>query len=145
MDWKAQAVADIAGIKPHWAGKYDWRPCHIEADGYVDLFVHMRGRRLPDKHLALRLRYLPDWTAAGRREAFVDPEDFSRTGAEFWPPENAVRGVNPTYRPNGASDPIPCICLRGVWGYHSMLHANEPAAGTKLMTFLLELQRLMDE
>jgi len=39
----------------------------------------------------------------------------------------------------------PAMCLMGVWGYHSVLHASERPDGTTLIGFLLELQGVLDE
>ncbi len=88
----------------------------------------------------LRLRYLADWQVAGRREAFVDPDDRAHADPRFWPPEG--NGLNPNYQHNGVSTPV--ICLRGVWGYHSVLHTDQSMDGATLLRFLVELQRVMD-
>lgn len=141
--WREAALAEVRGLKPHFAAKYGWNPIIIadeaeEADGPVDLVVMLRGNKLGDKAYSLRLRYQEDWQLAGRREAFVDPDDHTSEGLAHWPPVNAVRGVNPQ------NDP-PAICLRGVYGYHSVLHSNERPTGTTLLGFLLELQKVIDE
>ena len=36
-------------------------------------------------------------------------------------------------------------CLRGAWGYHSVLHADRPMGDSTLLAFLLELQKVLDE
>jgi hypothetical protein len=138
MDWREAALGDVRGLKPHFADKYGWRPVVTETDDAVELVVTLTGERLGERAYALRLRYLPDWQAAGRREAFVDRNDSACEDVSHWPPDQAVRGVNPNHQP-------PCICLRGVYGYHSVLHANERPGGTTLLGFLLELQAVIDE
>lgn len=141
VNWRQDARAEIDGLKLHFVSKYGWMPRVIERDGadVLDLIVTLRSKRLNGRTLALRLRYQPDWQIAGRREAFVDPEDPSLEGPEYWPPASTpVRGVNPTHNP-------PCICLRGVWGYHSVLHPDQPMASITLLGFLLELQAVLDE
>lgn len=143
-EWRQEALEEIEGLKPYWIRKHGWDPNVVERDDAVDLLIRLRGRRLGDKVYLLRLRYQEGWQTAGRREAFVNPEDPSQEGREFWPTE-AIRGVLPEHRPDSAGPIIPCICLRGVWGYHSLLHANESAAGTSLLTFLIELQGVIDE
>jgi hypothetical protein len=136
-DWRAGALAEIENLKPYWVDKYDWRPDHVVGDDAIDLFIHIRSRRL-GRDFLLRLRYRDDWETAGRRETFVSTDDRTQEGLEFWPPASAVRGVNPQNQP-------PAICLKGVWGYHSVLHPAERPDGTTLLAFLIELQRVMDE
>jgi hypothetical protein len=143
-DWREEALEEIQGLKPHWIRKYGWDPEVVQHGDGVELLVRLKGKRLGDTTYLLRLRYEAGWQTAGRREAFVDPEDPSKEGVEFWPPKG-IRGLNPDHRPNASGPVIPCICLRGVWGYHSVLHANESAEDTKLLTFLLELQEVIDE
>jgi hypothetical protein len=142
MAWREDARAEIDGLKPHFVSKHGWSPHVVEHEGadVLDLIVTLRSKRLGGRVLALRLRYQPDWQVAGRREAFVDPDDPSREGPAHWPParDPNVRGVNPEHNP-------PCICLRGVWGYHSVLHADRPMGDTTLLGFLLELQKVLDE
>ena len=145
MEWRTVALADINGLKRHWVEKHGWRPEIADSDEVVDVFVCLSGRRLGEKAYVLRIRYQSDWQTAGRREAFVDPDDHAREGIEFWPPEQTIRGVNPNYRPQVPGPVIPCICLRGVWGYHSVLHSTERPDGTTLLGFLLELQEVIDE
>lgn len=143
-DWRDEALDEIEALKSYWIGKHGWDPLVVEGDDAVDLFIHLRGSRLGGETYLLRLHYQSDWQTAGRREAFVDPRQPSQAGLEFWPPEG-IRGVNPKHRPDPAGPIVPCICLRGVWGYHSLLHANENPEGTSLLTFLLELQEVIDE
>jgi hypothetical protein len=139
MGWREDARAEIDGLKPHFVAKYGWSPRVVEPDGtdWLDLIVTFVSKRLGGRVLALRLRYQPDWQIAGRREEFVDPREPSREGLEHWPPPG-VRGINPEHNP-------PCICLRGVWGYHSVLHSDTPMGDTTLLGFLLELQAVLDE
>jgi hypothetical protein len=144
QNWREEAIAEIESLKPYWVRKHGWDPSVLQDDDAIDLFVRLKGRRLGSKAYQLRLRYQEDWQTAGRREAFVDPDDRIREGVEFWPP-TGIRGINPEYRPPTGGPIIPCICLRGVWGYHSLLHANESAEGTSLLGFLLELQQVVDE
>jgi hypothetical protein len=145
LDWRGAALVDINGLKRHWVEKHRWRPETAVADEVVDVFVHLCGKRLEGREYVLRLRYQPDWQTAGRREAFVDPTNHGRDGLEFWPPENTIRGINPNHRPQPLGSVVPCICLRGAWGYHSVLHSNERPDGTTLLGFLLELQGVIDE
>lgn len=139
-DWREDARAEIAALKPRYVKKHGWQPETVETEEAVDLFVRLVGRRFPEKEYLLRLRYLPDWREAGRRETFVDPDDREHADPKFWPREG--NGLNPNYQHNGALMPV--ICLRGVWGYHSVLHADRPMDGTSLLLFLVELQRVMD-
>lgn len=138
--WREGACAEIRGLKPHFVSKYGWLPHVIEPEGtdVLDLIVMFHSKRLDGRELALRLRYQPDWQIAGRREAFVDPREPSHEGREHWPPAQGVRGVLPEHNP-------PCICLRGAWGYHSVLHVDQPMGGTSLLELLLELQAVLDE
>lgn len=144
--WRKEALDEIANLKPYWVAKHDWQPEHVVSDDAIDLYVHLVSRRLNGREFLLRLRYLSDWQTAGRRETFVNLEDRSEDGTKFWPPTASVRGVNPEHRPQPPNGPIiPCICLKGVWGYHSVLHANERPDGTTLVGFLVELQGVLDE
>ena len=136
--WREEAVEEITNLKPYWVRKHSWKPEHVAGDEAIDLFVRMRSGRLGGREFLLRLRYLLDWQVAGRRETFVNPEDRSEDGTEFWPPHESVRGVNPQHQP-------PAICLKGCWGYHSVLHAAERPDGTTLLGFLVELQGVLDE
>lgn len=141
--WREAALAEVRGLKPHFIAKHGWNPELVaeggaDADGPVDLIITLHGRRLGERVYALRLRYQEDWQLAGRREAFVDPSDHAAEGSAFWPPDGAVRGINPHNNP-------PAVCLRGVYGYHSVLHTNERPTGTTLLGFLLELQAVLDE
>jgi hypothetical protein len=137
-DWRAKALEEIANLKPYWVERYGWRPEHETSDEAIDLFVRMRSRRLGDREFLLRLRYLSDWQSAGRRETFVNPDDRGEDGTTFWPPHSAVRAINPQHQP-------PAICLKGVWGYHSVLHAGERMDGATLLDFLIALQRVFNE
>lgn len=137
-DWHAEALEEIGNLKPYWVDKYDWRPEHEITEEAIDLFVRMRSRRLDGREFLVRLRYLADWQSAGRRETFLNPEDRSQDGTTFWPPSGAVRAINPQNQP-------PAICLKGVWGYHSVLHAGERMDGATLLDFLIALQRVFNE
>ncbi len=139
-EWRERALAEIKGLKPHWVQKHGWEPEVAQREGMIDLFVTLRARRLDGKLFVVRLRYLPDWQVSGRREAFVDPDDHGHAGAEFWPPEGG--GINPKHDHNGVR--VSVICLRGVWGYHSVLHSDRPMDGASLIRLLLELQRVLD-
>jgi hypothetical protein len=141
VGWRQDARAEIEGLKPYFMKKYGWVPRIVEPDGQemLDLYVTFRSKRLGGRLLALRLRYLLDWQVAGRREAFVSPQDPADEGLANWPPQTAnVRGINPQHDP-------PVICLRGAWGYHSVLHADQPMGDSTLLTLLLELQVVLDE
>jgi hypothetical protein len=144
VDWREAALAEATSLKPYFVAKHGWMPEIVDGGGaeVVDLFVHLHGRRFPDQEFALRLRYQPDWQQAGRREAFVDPLNRDRSGPEFWPPEG--NGLNPNYAWNGVITPV--ICLRGVWGFHSVLHAERPMdkEDTALVQLLVELQKVLD-
>lgn len=137
MGWRDDAQAEIAGLKPHFVEKHGWAPRVSEADGeeMLDLFVGLRSRRLNDRPFLLRLRYRPDWQVAGLREAFVNPEHPEEEGMEYWP--RGLVAIKVDHSP-------PCICLRGAWGYHSVLHTDRPMGDSTLLTFLLELQTVLD-
>ena len=138
MGWRQDAQAEIEGLKPHFVSKYGWAPRIVESDSQdvLDLYVTFCSKRLDGRVLVLRLRYLPDWQVAGRREAFVSPQDPAVEGITHWPAN--VRGINPQHDP-------PVICLRGAWGYHSVLHAGQPMGDSTLLTLLLELQVVLNE
>jgi hypothetical protein len=138
MKWREAALAEARGLKPHFVIKHGWNPEVHEVDDAVDLVVSLTGGRLGERIYALRLRYVPDWEVAGRRETFVDPTDHALEGVQHWPADQQVRGVLPMHT-------TPAICLRGVYGYHSVLHPNERPTGTTVLSFLLELQGVIDE
>jgi hypothetical protein len=137
VDWRQAALEEIDRLKLRWIDRYRWAPSVAQSDETVDLFVSIGGRKTGSSRYVLRLRYQQDWQVAGRREDFVDPGDFSRGGRQFWPTES-IRGVNPQH------NPVPAICLRGVYGFHSVLHTNERPEGTTLQSFLLQLQQVFD-
>jgi hypothetical protein len=143
VDWREAALAEATSLKPYYLDKYGWNPEVID-DGaeVIDLFIHLRGRRFPDQKYLLRLRYQPDWQKAGRRETFVDLDDRVQAGADYWPPKGAP--LNPDYMHNGVL--TPAVCLRGVWGFHSVLHPERPMdkEDRGLLHFLVELQKVMD-
>lgn len=135
MDWRSVARTEIVDLKPYFVEKHGWCPLIVEAEGTIDLFVTLASRRYPERVFALRLRYQDDWQTAGRRETFVNPDDQGRDGIEYWPTE--VSGVNPKNKP-------PCICIRGTWCYHSVLHRDRPMGDSTLLRLLLELQTMLD-
>jgi len=143
VDWKEAATEDVASLKSRFANKYKWQPEVQSDDGRLDLYIRLTGKRLNGKQYLLRLRYLPDWEKVGRREDFVNPEQPEEFGRRFWPPNGAVRGINPDYDRNGVI--TPSICIKGVFGYHSVLHAAEPPDGTSLTWFLVHLQAAINE
>jgi hypothetical protein len=142
VGWREDARSEIQGLKTYFVVKHGWSPELVEPEKEerLDLLVAFTSKRLGGRRLLLRLRYLPDWQDAGRREAFVDPDDPSREGLEHWPPAQNpnVPAVNPQHNP-------PCICLRGTWGYHSVLHVDRPMGDSTLINLLLELQVVLDK
>lgn len=94
--------------------RHGWAPSVTRTSDAIDLFVPLwRGGHDGDLHV-LRLRYCADWQVAGRREMFVNPEDYAEEGRGFWP--RGISGINPDHNPEAA------ICLPGCWGFHSILH-----------------------
>lgn len=142
VDWRQQARAEIEGLKPYFVTKYGWAPRIVEPAGRdtLDLYITLCSKRLGGRLLALRLRYQPDWQTAGRREAFVNPENPGDEALRHWPPAGhpGIRGINPQHNP-------PVICLRGTWGYHSVLHADRPMGDSSLLALLIELQKVLNE
>ncbi len=128
-------MEDIVSLKASWVMKHRWAPSVARATDATDLYIELRRKREPGRTYVLRLRYQSDWRVAGRREEFVDPSDWTNGGPQHWPQD--VHGVNPSHNPRA-------ICLKGVWGYHSVLHSGESAEGTSLNRFLKELQQVMD-
>ena len=92
---RGRARRGALGLKPHFVAKYRWAPVVIDTEEAVDIVVTLSGKALGDRPQALRLRHLPDWEIAGRRETFVDPEDHAVEGRQFWP-SNGIRGITPT-------------------------------------------------
>jgi hypothetical protein len=144
-DWRAEALEEIRSIKPRWIEKYGWSPdinAQGELENEIDLYV--RFQRLeadqptdaPPRSYLLRLRYLADFKAAGRREQFVDPEDRTREGAEYWPTN--INGFNPGANP-------PTICLEGTYGFHSQLHRERAGERANLNRLLLEIQKCLSQ
>jgi hypothetical protein len=141
--WRAEALEEIRSIKPRWVEKYAWSPEVDAGDDdadWIDLYVHFRRREAgqaadaPPKPYLLRLRYHADFKTAGRREQFVDPEDRSKEGAEYWPP--GVSGFNPGSSP-------PTICLEGTYGFHSQLHRERDGRRANLNRLLMEIQKCL--
>lgn len=133
MDWVDAALAEIDGLSDRLVLRHAWAPSVGRGADHLDLFVWIRRRAGADH--VLRVRYLADWRVAGRREDFVDPEDFTQAGPCWWP--QGVHGVNAAHGP-------PCICLRGFWGFHSVLHPGGEPAARPLGVMLRDLQTQMD-
>lgn len=142
MGWRQDARTEIEELKPYFVTKYGWAPRIVEPSGQemLDLYLTFTSKRLEGRVFGLRIRYLPDWQVAGRREAFVNPQDASDEGPSHWPPADGktVQGINPRHDP-------PVICLRGMWGYHSVLHPDRPMGDSTLLILLLELQTVFDQ
>lgn len=138
MGWREDALSEIENLKPYWVSKYAWSPdvINYNDEDVLDLLVTLHSQRVAGRRFVLRLRYQPDWQTAGRRESFVNPDDPSVEGVEYWP--SGINAVKPTHNP-------PCICLRGVWGYHSLLHKERLMGDSTLLSLLLELQTLLDQ
>lgn len=138
MAWKEEAREEIEALKTYFVEKHGWAPRTVDRDDgdSLDLFVTFTSRRLDGRRFVLRLRYQPDWKVAGRRETFVNPDDPEREGIEHWPV--GISGINPQHNP-------PCICLRGAWGYHSVLHTDRPMGDSSLLNLLVELQEVFDQ
>jgi hypothetical protein len=138
--WRERALAEIGELKPRFVDRYGWQPQMTEHDDSIDLYVRLRGARTPETAYVLRLHYQADWQVAGRREAFVDPDHNDVVSSEFWPPEGD--GLNPNYQHQNVLTPV--ICLRGTWGFHSVLHTDQPMNGSPLLQLLLELQSILN-
>ena len=130
MRWSDAATEEIAGLNPRLFEKHGWAPAVSRTGDHVDLFASFRIGSSRAGHV-LRLRYLEDWQAAGRRETFVNPADLAQEGGEWWP--RGVAGVNPDHSP-------PAICLHGFWGFHSVLHPGGAPAERPLSAMLRDLQ-----
>lgn len=136
MDWREEARAEIRGIKAIWATKYGWAPevKDQENDDHLDLYVRLTARK-SERVFVLRLRYQSDFETAGRREAFLDPENIEREGSQFWP--TGVSGFNPTNNP-------PTICLEGTWGFHSHHHRDRDGRRANLNRLLMDIQKCLN-
>ncbi len=137
--WRERALAEIAAIKPAWEKRYRWAPDVREGDGLIDLFVRFSSRGASpneeEKQFVVRLRYESDFETAGRREVFVNPENYEEEGIEYWP--QGVQGINPGNNP-------PAICLEGTWGFHSVLHRDRDGRSANLNRLLIEIQRCLN-
>jgi hypothetical protein len=132
VDWRQRACQEIQGIRPYWSEKYGWAPRSEEHEARIDLYVHFVKK--PGTKYLLRLRYEPDFETAGRREAFLSPDDGKREGREFWPEGSAFKtGENP-----------PAICLEGTHGFHSRLHRDRDGRVANLNKLLLEIQKCLN-
>jgi len=141
-EWYQKARAEIAGIKPFWAGKYGWNPVSEEHDGHIDLYVAFTKRppaggteEKPAQKFLLRLRYQSDFETVGRREVFVNPDNRAEEGAKFWPA--GVHGINPDKTPQ-------TICLEGTWGFHSHHHRDRDGRRAQLNKLLLEIEQCLN-
>lgn len=137
--WKAEALEEIECLKPRWVARFGWAPSVRNEEEHIDLFVRVMRRRCSEDVFLLRLRYEPDYKTAGRREAFVNPDNLEEEGLEFWP--DGVRGFK---RHEGKQKP-PMICLEGTWGFHSNLHRDRDGRTASLNRLLMEVQGCMDE
>lgn len=136
MDWREKAQAEIRGIKATWATKYGWAPEVQEQEGSDGIDLHVRFvAKKSGRQFALRLRYQSDFETAGRREAFVDPENVECEGSQFWP--TGVSGFNSTNSPQ-------TICLEGTWGFHSHHHRDRDGRRANLNKLLMEIQKCLN-
>ncbi|TMB66553.1 MAG: hypothetical protein E6J43_10320 [Chloroflexi bacterium] len=139
-DWRSDALKEIGALKRPWIEKYAWSPCVDTANpNHIDLYIRLSrpdaGDR-PRKVFVLRLRYEPDFRTAGRREQFVNAEDWTKEGVEYWP--TGVGGILPDRNP-------PVICLEGTCGFHSDLHRDRDGRRANLNKLLLEIQRCLSQ
>lgn len=135
-DWRRQVRSEIARINRKWSQRYGWTPVLKEGgDDHLDLYVTFSRKQEPDKVYVLRLRYLEDFRTAGRREDFVDPQDWCNAGKTHWP--NGVRGFKLNRTPPG-------ICLEGTYGFHSDLHKDRDGRKANLNRLLMEIQRCLN-
>jgi len=139
MEWAKAALDEIDELRRHWVVRHGWSPSVHKTDDAIELFVRITSRRLANRIYVIKLAYGPEWREAGRREDFVDPDDYAKAGRDHWPVHGTVRAVLTN------NNPGPAICLKGTFGYHSMLHTTERPAGTSLGRLLLELQGVFDE
>ncbi len=140
MDWRQKALQEVQSIKPFWATKYGWNPSVREETEQIHLNVRFTRRGQPDqspgrREFVLRLTYTADYETAGRKEAFVNPENLDEEGVAFWP--EGVKGVNPTQNPA-------TICLEGTWGFHSHHHRDRDGRVARLNRLLLELEQCLN-
>jgi hypothetical protein len=138
-DWRQKALQEVQSIKPFWATKYGWSPSTREEAEQIHLYVRFTRRGQPDqpgrREFLLRLTYAADYETAGRKEAFVNPDNLDEEGVAFWP--EGVRGVNPTQTP-------PNICLEGTWGFHSHHHRDRDGRIANLNCLLVELEQCLN-
>jgi hypothetical protein len=136
--WRERAREEIGSIKPSWAARYGWDPQVREEEDRIDVYVRVRrthpGGDRHDRHI-LRLRYQEDFETAGRREAFVNPDNPAEEGRQFWP--DGVTGFNSQNNP-------PMICIEGTWGFHSVLHRERDGRAANLNRLLLAIQRSLN-
>lgn len=134
--WREDALAEIDSIKCRWADRYGWQPHSVEEEDtdYIDLYVRFSSKKQPGPFL-LCLRYQEDFRTAGRREAFVDPDDKTTEGPSSWPAGSAFKSGNSP----------PAICLEGTWGFHSALHRDRDGRRANLNRLLMEIQRCLDQ
>jgi hypothetical protein len=139
-DWREEALAEIRSIKSAWACRYRWDPKVEPRDaGPIDLYVHF-CRAAPEEGRAptlyvLRLRYESDFKTAGRREAFVNPENLEEEGTQYWP--TGVRAINTGTTPH-------FICPEGTYGFHSVHHRERDGRAAYINKLLMEIQQCLD-
>jgi hypothetical protein len=114
MGWQDDALSEIEGLSVRLIERYGWAPSASREVKFIDLYCSMR-RGSEDRHV-LRVRYQADWQTVGRREQFVNPEDYSVSGTAWWPV-----GVDAIKSQNNP----PAICMLGFWGFHSVLHSAD--------------------
>lgn len=134
-DWREAALAEIDSIKSTWSERYGWQPDIRKHEDHIDLYVHFYQNGEDSETYVLRLRYLPDFQTSGRKETFVNPDDWGEEGTKFWPSGNAFKtNRNP-----------PAICLEGTRGFHTDLHRDRAARKASLNKLLIEIQRCLNQ
>lgn len=134
-EWRDSAITEARSVKKLWAIRYEWDPIVIENDDWIDLFIQFRIKGNPERIHILRLRYEMDFETAGRREAFVNPENHEEAHLQYWP--TGVGVIKNTHNP-------PAICLWGTWGFHSVLHKDEDGRKANLNILLIEIQQCLN-
>ena len=81
-DWHGEALDEIGALKPYYVAKHGWQPEVAESEEAIDLFVRLRAAASRTRRSCCGCATCPTGSEAGRREAFVNPDDRDRRGPE---------------------------------------------------------------
>jgi len=131
-DWKQAAWSEIQSIKPYYIQRHGWEIKTEEDDDSIRLHVKMAHQEKGPVKVFL-LTYTSGFPEIRPREDFVNPDNYSQSGIEYWIEDNQ-QAFKTTHNEG------PIICLQGTWGFHHVLHKDRDPLQAKINLLLKEVQ-----